>query len=110
MANLNNYIITFIKISVITTLFFGGLLAQSYATNLVSDSIMNTELTTKDIEDTNQKTASVLAHEEEPLSFSFGNYQLNIKSIAIQDLGLSLQDLIHLHDIKMDVTIVKKNG
>ena len=60
MANLNNYIMSFIKVSIFTTLLFGGLLAQSYATNLVTNTLakMDIEFTAKNNESHINQTAS----------------------------------------------------
>ncbi len=90
MANLNNYITTFIKISVITTLIFGGLLAQSYATNLVSNSIakMNIEFSSKDSKNTIHQTASINIDDNQQSSFAFGDYQLDIKTTLIPEEGI----------------------
>lgn len=78
----NNFLTSFIKISIITTVLFGSLLAQSYATNIFSDVIMKMKLefTANDTENNITQIASMTVHNEQQSSISFGNHQLNIKT------------------------------
>lgn len=103
MANINNHLITFIKISVITTLLFGGLLAQSYATNLVTDSIinMNIEFAANNKEETNLQTASIAVKDKEVVNFSFGDFQVDIKSNFIDQENNQLENHKFLAEVKL---------
>ncbi len=75
----NNHITSFLKVSLFTTILFGGLLAQSYATTLFSDTIMkmNIEFSATD---TDTQKASMTVHNEQESSIAFGDHQLDIKS------------------------------
>ena len=86
----NNFMTSFIKISIITTFIFGGLLAQSYATNLVTDSIMkmNIEFSANNDESTNRQTASVAVQNNQQSDFTFGNHQVEVKTTFIQKDGV----------------------
>ncbi|MGJ8664268.1 MAG: hypothetical protein ACSHWU_11475 [Marinicella sp.] len=81
----NNHITSFLKVSLITTILFGGLLAQSYATTLFSDTIMkmNIEFSATEAESTATQTASMTVHNEQESSIAFGNHQLDIKTTFV---------------------------
>lgn len=81
----NNHITSFLKVSLITTLLFGGLVAQSYATTLFSDTIMkmNIEFSATDAEQTNTQVASMTVQNEQQSSIAFGNHQLDIKTTFV---------------------------
>ncbi len=79
----NNTLLTFIKVSLLFTILFGGLLAQSYATTLFSNTIMkmNIEVSATDAEaHTTKQTASMTMHNDELASLAFGDLQLDIKT------------------------------
>lgn len=82
----NNFLTSFIKISIITTVLFGSLLAQSYATNIFSDVIikMKLEFTANDTENSTTQIASMTVHNEQQSSISFGNHQLDIKTTFLK--------------------------
>ena len=103
MAHLNNYITAFIKVSIITTLLFGGLLAQSYATNLITDSIMkmNVEFSAYDSTNTTTQTASIEVLNEKESSFNFGDYQLDVKTDLFHKDALSFEEKNFLAQIKI---------
>ncbi len=102
MAN-NNFLAAFFKISIITTLFFGGLLAQSYATNLVTDSIikMNIEFTANNDENANHQTASVNVQNNQQSDFTFGNHHVEIKTIFVKKDGVPVNQQQFLAEVKI---------
>lgn len=99
----NRFITTFFKISIITTALFGGLLAQSYATNLVSDSIMrmNIEFAADNKLSNTPETASVLVQNNQQSDFSFGNHQLEIKTTFIENKNLPASEQQFLAEVKI---------
>jgi hypothetical protein len=70
----------------ITTVLFGSLLAQSYATNLFSDVIMkmNVEFTANDTNNHVTQIASMTVHNEQQSSIAFGEHQLDIKTTFLK--------------------------
>lgn len=81
-----NFLTTFIKISFITTVLFGTLVAQSYATTtLFSDAIMKMNIAFNSSDDVvNEiKEISMTVHNEQESSVTFGEHQLDIKSSFI---------------------------
>ncbi len=85
MQQNNNIIASFLKISLITTVLFGGLLAQSYATTLFSDTIMkmNIEFSATDAQNSINQTASMTVHNDDRSSIAFGDHQLDIKTTFV---------------------------
>ena len=73
---------TFIKISVITTLLFGGLLAQSYATNLFTDSITQPKTDVEINTTENNKQLLTAAHviQKQQPSLSLGDLDIKLNS------------------------------
>ncbi len=82
----HNHFTAFIKVSLFTTMVFGGLLAQSWATTQFSDAVMKmniefvaTEGDKPGTQSTTQK-ASMTVHNEQESSIAFGDHQLDIKT------------------------------
>ena len=82
----HNHFTAFIKVSLFTTMVFGGLLAQSWATSQFSDAVMKmniefvaTESDKPGTQSTTQK-ASMTVHNEQESSIAFGDHQLDIKT------------------------------
>ncbi len=101
---INNYIILFLKVSIITTLLFGGLLAQSYATTtLFPDTVMkmNIEFSTPEGQNITTKKASMTVHNKQESSISFGEHQLAIKTTFITWEGEAKEPEQVLAEIKI---------
>ena len=78
----HNIFFNFIKVSLFTTILFGGLLAQSYATTLFSNTIMkmNIEFSATDAKNSITQKASMTVHNDQESSIAFGDHQLDIKT------------------------------
>lgn len=85
---LNHYILTFLKVSLFTTLLFGGLLAQSYATTTLFPNTvmkMNIEFSaTEGLDEGTTQKASMTVYNEQQSSIAFGDHQLDIKTTFIK--------------------------
>ena len=99
----NNFLTSFIKISIITTVLFGGLLAQSYATNLVTDSIMkmNIEFTANNDENVTHQTASMTVKNNQQSDFTFGNHHVEIKTTFVKKDGVPTNEQQFLAEVKI---------
>ncbi len=107
----NNFLSSFFKLSLITTLLFGSLLAQSYATNIFSDVIMKMNLeftaTEDETEITSTQSASMTVHNEQFSSIAFGKHQLDIKTTFYkwQDDAKEMDQILAEVEVqKMDAT------
>ncbi len=81
MTSQNN-ITTFIKVILLTTVLFGGLVAQSYATNLMTETFLKMNVKVSQGDDVNE-VASVRAHDKQSSSFEFGNHQIDVKTTFV---------------------------
>ncbi|MCX7553814.1 hypothetical protein OS175_07985 [Marinicella sp. S1101] len=104
MASQNNISAIF-KVVLLTTALFGGLVAQSYATNLITETFlkMNVEVSTGD---TTKELASVRVKDQDSSSFEFGNHQIDVKTTFVNfsedNAALEKQILAEIKVLELD--------